>query len=308
MNKIVFSLCLVIFIACSKDEELDQPGPVPPVVSDSLGLWKKYSTGSTAAIWDIVFTSPARGFLCDQEGIRRSLDSGKTWTQILTKSNAYYTLQFLDPQHGFCIGTELARTIDGGNSWTVKPLPSRAIDINFNSPSNGLLATEIGLYRTVDSGSTWTMIRQDMWTALYFTDALNGWGATSRPGTIYKTTDGGLTWAAQPTPQTYTIHTLFFVGLRGWTVTDGPLLTTTNGGQLWQARSAPASAFDLQFVDHSTGYMTASGEVLKSTDAGITWKTDARIAGKRLVELFFTDPQHGWAAGEGGVVLRYKAP
>jgi photosystem II stability/assembly factor-like uncharacterized protein len=45
------------------------------------------------------------------------------------------------------------------------------------------------------------------------------------------------------------------------------------------------------------------GTVLRTEDGGVTWKAQASHSSARLNDVFFIDPLHGWAVGEGGTVI-----
>ena len=160
----VYWLMSVIFItACRKSNYVPPAQPVVPVLPDSLLKWKEMGIVPGPYAQDIWFTSPAIGFAAGSQ-IFQSADSGRTWTSIPGTSGnpEFYNLFFTDSKNGFAEGqSQMAITADGGNTWTVKPLPSAgALTLFFINSSTGFYGDTSGggLYKTSDGGNNWTGI------------------------------------------------------------------------------------------------------------------------------------------------------
>ncbi len=66
------------------------------------------------------------------------------------------------------------------------------------------------------------------------------------------------------------------------------------------------SIFNIQFVNSTTAYATASsGTLMKTTDSGETWQTNSYAGGsEKIMEgLYFLDENEGWAGGYDGKLL-----
>ncbi|MCK4575904.1 hypothetical protein KAU34_05820, partial [candidate division WOR-3 bacterium] len=48
------------------------------------------------------------------------------------------------------------------------------------------------------------------------------------------------------------------------------------------------------------------GEIVHTTDGGTSWLTDSTPTTEHINDIFFSDPDHGWAVGEGGIVMAYN--
>jgi photosystem II stability/assembly factor-like uncharacterized protein len=56
---------------------------------------------------------------------------------------------------------------------------------------------------------------------------------------------------------------------------------------------------------YSVNATGASGTLLRTTDGGVHWSTEPNGTTHALERLFFTDQNHGWAAGFGGTILAF---
>lgn len=133
-------------------------------------------------------------FLIGGGGIWRT-ENGVNWehTAIGPVTDIYFPTELT----GYTVGGgSMARTTDGGLSWTTTTTPSNA-DANsifFLNEEIGYIGTN-GIYKTTDAGVTWTLIAPgNNVVSVYFYDELTGFAAHSN-GQVSGTTDGGETWA-----------------------------------------------------------------------------------------------------------------
>ena len=158
---------------------------------------------------------------------------------------------------------------------------------------------------------------------MFFLNENLGWAANGYYASIYKTTDGGQTWVTQLaefTPE-FPINSYFrnveflnenigFVG-----TLSGVFLKTTDGGTSWNPVTItpnPPAICGLDAVGTSTiygcGAYFSPAYLIKSSDSGETWQyIDMSAYANALVEVLFTDENHGLASGStdaGGVVLQ----
>ena len=190
----------------------------------------------------------------------------------------------------------VARTIDGGKTWTLLSVPGSA-DLDF---------------RDVDAFSAQTAYVLSI-----------GEGDKSR---IYKTTDGGLNWTLQfknSRPKAFFDAMAFWDSSHGIAVSDPVdgrflIITTSDGGATWKemppegmpmalpgegafAASGTCIAVEgKRNVWFGTGG-TEGARVFRSTDGGLSWKVAATpiVSGKTagIFSLLFSDARRGVAIG-----------
>jgi hypothetical protein len=62
----------------------------------------------------------------------------------------------------------------------------------------------------------------------------------------------------------------------------------------------------VSFADAGYGWAVSSnGNILCTTDGGVTWSAQASGTTALLYGVYFTDANNGWAVGNGGTILKY---
>jgi hypothetical protein len=88
MRSLLMLLLVSIFFGCKKDNdvaEIQPPPPPPPIpLADSLGMgWSKVVNAKKgSAVYDIFFVNAYTGYAATNDGLFRSIDSGKTFNKI----------------------------------------------------------------------------------------------------------------------------------------------------------------------------------------------------------------------------------
>ncbi len=181
-------------------------------------------------------TDPLNGWAIGETYILHTADGGLTWYNVtppplaagafsVQTFFASANLAWVDAPSVDFISSTLYRTNDGGQSWTIVPLPFPAGVMQFRDASNGAMLVPLGagagseavsIYATTDGGTTWTWVYTNdpnlpnagtslplggMKSGITFLDALRGWvsGNEPMPGFfyLYASQDGGVTWAQQ---------------------------------------------------------------------------------------------------------------
>ena len=160
------------------------------------------------------------------------------------------------------IKTSVSYSLDGGLTWTTKPLPTAIA-------SNG-----VGNLCGVNATTAFIVQSQG-----------------DQKG-VYKTTDNGTTWTLQTTA--FNINSTFPDFVYFWNENEGvavgdsnasgnfEIYTTTNGGTLWNAVGAgsmPAGnsqgswseSSSFSVIGNSFFFATSDQRIFKSTDKGLTW-------------------------------------
>ncbi len=233
--------------------------------------------GTTAALDWRLWAGPGE--------VRRTTDGGRTWTrqligprnhsvricalQALSATEAYllYDDAYVGPSgnQGPLI-PRLRHTTNGGLTWPEVVLPpgsqfDQSLQFNASSVIN---------------------------STLQFVSPLVGYLAA---GNLSKTTDGGQTWANVSPDNRYVYTRCSFADAQhGWLESAGNNLVFTNnlsytadGGQTWVNRPAGDGSgriTALAFADAQHGIVTMGvSELLRTTDAGLTWTYEAPPVG-----------------------------
>jgi len=183
----------------------------------------------------------------------------------------------------------------------------------------GTLSGEGFLARTIDGGVTWTPIKLPNNTTvkqLWFANERQGWMAPfwGEP-VMRRTEDGGITWHTfdlKPAltgivadPRTWRHQAFHAFDMRHLVVVgaEGVVLRTSDGGSTWQvSRTLPAADahefFAVSFTDATHGLAVgADGITAVTGDGGVTWVAHPSGVPNPLVDVAMTTLLEGWASG-----------
>ncbi|HZV75647.1 MAG TPA: hypothetical protein VFF79_18195 [Conexibacter sp.] len=209
--------------------------------------------------------------------------SGWQWGNPLPQGNTVRAMSFAGAT-GYAAGDfgTLLKTSDGGSSWSGLPVGTfqglgvvQALDANTVVAGGGCVAR-----RSIDGGATFTAIR--------FTPVESNCSVGLRDLSFVSKDVGYLLLA------------------------DGSVFTTTDGGTQFAPRTAVpetraahgfAEPGGIAFLDASKGYATSGGRIFQTLDGGNAWRLVASD-GRAIRALWFADATHGFAVGNGGLVLR----
>jgi hypothetical protein len=248
--------------------------------TDRGAHWEQRPTVGNSML-DISFVSDQEGWLttatlpdtCATQRVNvwHTTDAGVTWQSLgsngISDSQCKFGLYFADSNHGFLVaqvGSQLPaqpaviyRTSDGGHSWIASaPL---AYPPDYKLPPTGALSV---LAPIRAFGSTLLVIV--------------GLDAGKY---VYGSTDGGATWAyVAKAPQR--AGGIALITASRWLQLIGPgqSIETTDSGATWHAypsdysQAAPVGAI-FYIADSTVGYGTVRGEIYRTVDGGLHWKT-----------------------------------
>jgi photosystem II stability/assembly factor-like uncharacterized protein len=299
--------------------------------------------GAGRSLNSIYFIDEKTGWAVGGGGlILKTTDGGDSWeTQASRTTNNLNSVHFLDKETGWVVGNDnslpaakstILKTTDGGENWIAQrsgtTSPLRAV--TFTDKENGWVVggTQFTplILRTRNGGDDWTAqtFGNGGFISLYsvsFFDKTTGWAVGSN-GKMLATTDGGDNWVSQSPGTRGGIGEIqmvdndigFAVGGEGF---DGIVLSTTNGGAMWTPQLLGLSLLSLSFVDDSRGWVSgAYGAIWNTMDGGASWRPQNSGTSNALASIQFrTAPSQlpdvpdvpaliGWAAGEGGTILK----
>ena len=246
--------------------------------TDAGVSWSSVANPSTSTLTDIeVVTGSILSAVGNNGQVVRSSDGGEHWVLLSSAgSNDLHEQVWLDPSHGYVLGTFLARrTTNGGQTW---------------APLNGVSESE-----AFNEG--------------FFTDASHG--TILSDFHVWKTTNGGASWTGtQVNPITYMgnaivfgpLHYLVCTNLEGATVWE-----TSDGGDNWTNRlySGMGGFLDLDRLGDGTLILPSSeGDIYRSTDNGQSWTNTTYAAfdpPRGTIGAIGVGPGGSGAAGTAGV-------
>ena len=118
------------------------------------------NSGETTVLTDIVFTNTTTGFIVVQQGrIKKTVNSGVTWTDVYTGTTTLSEMHFVDANIGYAVGNALViKTIDGGQNWTALTTGDLHLyyGVHFFDANHGIVVGTNGtIIYTSDGGNTW---------------------------------------------------------------------------------------------------------------------------------------------------------
>ncbi len=300
------------------------------VKTTNSGLnWSLLSTGTSFNLSSVYFPTADTGFSVGPLVTLKTTNGGAVWTSLVAFAGA--GLYFSSGLKGLVADYSgyLAKTYDGGSSWSINTAPGNPINqyaISFiNSSTGWTTGSGNKAYKSTNSGTNWVTQFNSATAFAYFygidfTDDMNGFIAGysgffyGDSSMIYRTTDGGANWISVPTGLKKTLRDVDFIdAMTGWVVGDGgTLINTTDGGVTWNTQliqyTSPFTQstwlFDLEFRNEMTGWLCGmNGYVLKTTNGGDNWNTITTASSNYLYSICFPDDNDtGWACGRLGTI------
>jgi hypothetical protein len=151
-------------------------------------------------------------------------------------------------------------------------LPHELAGVQFVSPSTGWVVGADRILATTDGGAHWSV--QRVQTGAWFSDvdaidANHAWVVGRHE--VLSTTNGGATWRRLPAacPGISSLH--FVSPSDGFAVAGGTLLRTTDAGLKWRSMNAPARVQSACFTNTQRGWLGANGRIYRTVTGGRTW-------------------------------------
>ncbi|MFH0757538.1 MAG: YCF48-related protein [Bacteroidota bacterium] len=261
--------------------------------------------------WDwagpVVFTSSLTGYRSGRF-VHKTSDGGAVWTEISNSGNGlpfsseYGDIFFINDTIGWVscflpnIG-HIARTLDGGETWSVVFSGPSAFGFHFIDINTGWCINQYGVQMTTDGGYTWQQFPLNC-KSLFITG--NTGYASGRGGIIAKQKLHDNLWTRldKNILDNEKINDIFFNDPElGFIAADsGKILRTANGGKSWELKRISDTELDnLYFTDAATGWLSDRSAIYHTADSGNTWiKSFDR---SYLKDIFFLNADTGWAVG-----------
>jgi photosystem II stability/assembly factor-like uncharacterized protein len=261
---------------------------------------------------------------------RHTTDGGTTWTRSYVGPSLGGRVTKAPGGVLFSVGDGLARSSDGGRTWTrlvgdsfgfwlndVVVQPEGSLwAVGWTSPNApGVYGEYDGgvglLYRSSD-GASW---RQEeipdgaVLAAIDFVDADVAW-VVGLTGRVLRTLDGGTTWDDLSARENFNCFAVKGLNADSAIViafdeNQGryAILRTTDGGASWTEHPSGISDVLKRICEPSPGHLLIAGTrwgvprralLLDSSDAGVTWSERTVLCARNVRDMTFTDAMHGW--------------
>lgn len=282
--------------------------------TDAGENWTELETNLTQTPADMYFIDNNTGFICGGfDELLKTTDGGLTWYNVCpemfyaSQINSIYFPTSLIGYAAANLGTVL-KTTDGGETWT-ESIHEPRLDLKkifFVNADTGFVAGESGYFAvTHNGGAYWDYHNSPVITAskLFFKDYLTGYAIEG--GHLMKTTNSGNTWSSVGMNEIGSFffnsdNNVFGVGFNGriFKSEDGGVTSTNYTTTVTEERFV-----DLQFPDANTGYAITDlpGQIIKTTDAGNSWKIIDSSKFNRLYSVWFTDALTGFVTNGVGL-------
>jgi len=310
------------------------------------GTWEKIDVPTTQSLHSVYFTDSLYGWAVGDTGtIIHTSDGGQSWViQNSQTENNIRNVFFLNRNLGWAaswnfegfFGTLILKTTNGGATWTGYPYPENNIFINcilyLDSLNGWMGGSPHAIVKTTDGGINWTQAAVDT-NALAFFPVLNiafydenyGYacgGLFDIAGVTWSTSNGGEKWypidnADAPADEVHGLHLFDSVSVLG---SGGDpdfgygvgMIRTANGGINWnyEELTMQGNAYDIDFRNETEAWapLGPRQKLIYSLDAGTNWTEIPSPDNTAIFDIIFPDSLHGYAVGDHGACLRYKAP
>ncbi|MFC2084886.1 YCF48-related protein [Bacteroidota bacterium] len=303
--------------------------------------WQSLNAPGTGIISSIFFINQDEGWVAFNDSIYHTINGGQSWNFIFSYpyqgAGCCEKLVFTDIKKGWCvfqswgyvgIGYSIAKTIDGGFTWTWPSdlqVSYYQYDFFFLNPDTGWVVADNQIFRTVDGGTNWwwhvsTNYPLEKARSVHFSNFYHDY-SVGLFGTILKTDDGGVEWdLVSHIETTYDLNDIQFVNNdTGWVVGEfsyshdgglryaGIILKTENGGVNWSEPKILGSGSygisSVNFINEDVGYVSGANGLYKSMDGGSNWNP---LMTGYLSDVFFHNVDTGFVAERMGSGKLYK--
>jgi len=304
-------------------------GPSFVKTTDSGLSYQNLISGDVAYFRFIHFSDSANGFVGGFNNssalIKYTEDAGETWHQASFDStpSGINQVSFADKYNGWATFTNgIYRTYDGGKNWSILYQDVNENFVGISVPDlQHLYVWGLGSVRKSDDGGiSWTDITPSInidnlyLRKIHFPDQANGYLALAdsygNKHFFLKTTDAGETWT-ELFPGNSPVRLLDFCDPFNGIIQleNNQFMYTNDGGITWNNSVSTYAKYVKMFDPQNILFSNAGFKIALSNDGGETFNTT--FTGTEVWAYSnttcFTDAQHGFACGSGGMILRFDA-
>ena len=309
--------------------------------------WVVQESGTTLRLNDVYFIDENTGWIVgDSSIILHTTNGGAEWIGQISPVDSvrFEKIFFSNADDGYIVGWEgtILYTNNGGETWARSDigLDYPIFDLSFINADTGWAVggdffgeRKRGIIlNTKDGGVTWEIqfetnstgiFSSRLFTAVEFTDSLNGWAFAGdyfdnfSLTYLYRTTDGGIEWDTTGTP---IWAPLWEISVHNDTIWGGKWIafaSSNDGGENWTAdpwiRDTTSVIQDIELINRCKGWVLGYrlnepiGSIIVNTeDCGATWMVKLAQQNPILRSFYILNNYGAWAVGLSGVILSYR--
>jgi photosystem II stability/assembly factor-like uncharacterized protein len=291
---------------------------------------------ATYGLSDVYFRDAAHGWATGFNNItntsfimRTAGSGGRVWKTSDQSAIANYLFSAIAPAAGrrlwtvgdFGYGDSLIATSrDGGVTWAQRR--SRTLQylfgVDFPDATHGWVCGADGtLLRSANGGRSWKQVAAapsgDL-QALDFTDATHGWVVAndqrSPSAALWYTADAGAHWTQEYVTSGRLLYSVSVTAGGVWAAGGDPaaaagvIVRGSAGGPWVEQWSGPQRLADVHMLDATHGWAVGDGGLILKTPNGSTWSPQISGVTEDLTAVSPLDDQRAWAVGDGEEILK----
>jgi photosystem II stability/assembly factor-like uncharacterized protein len=125
--------------------------------------WENLNVRDSGIVWDFTFVNDQVGYsIADLPGLYFTSNGGVSWNMVEGLGKKLFSkVFFLNETHGWALGEEICRTVDGGKKWKCEKIhyDDFGEDFGFVNAQNGWLITNSKIFATTNGGKTWRKLK-----------------------------------------------------------------------------------------------------------------------------------------------------
>lgn len=293
--------------------------------------WIKVNMNTTNSLHEVVFSNSDNGYLDGGLGtLRITKNAGISWSAVKTDFHVIPSIFCLGDDEIYASSNGLFKSLDSGKSWTEVgegklSVGASIFDIFFTTKKTGFINWGHKLYKTDDSGMSWQKATdipisngiimfptQDVGYVAGGYMSLCEFGPCppdqTYSGYVLKTTDGGKNWEQLNffDNKLRVIAATFLTTDVGYCFINNEacsLCKTIDGGETWTKKDIDIPVRDGLFLTESVGVVISDlHEIYVTNNGGTTWWLEY-TSDTDLLELGASD-NVVFVAGRKGLLLR----
>ena len=305
--------------------------------TDGGVTWNGQASGLAAYygyLRSVQFADSQTGWVCGDGGvILKTTDGGTTWfSQESGTSQDLNAISMIDGQTGWVVGAAgiILKTSNGGTTWghQITGLANTLYACQFKTASVGWALGSNGLIlKTTSGGGRLAVIPLAIAPCDSVdsvpTDATFKWRGSAGAASYhlqcarvpdFSTVALDVTTVADTTYQAtglkvnstyyWRVAANYDEGSTGWSNTNMFQTLGSVWNVVYQPGGYPPSLHALVFTSPLNGFAGGGGEILKTTDGGLTWNADYLSAYTDPKSICFVDESNGYLAGSGGIIFK----